>query len=373
MFKSTLVAALSAVAYAQTPDLNTALSGNPNLSQLAALVGSIPGLGQTLGSANNITILAPNNAALGALLNTTAGKTLANNTAAVTALLQYHVLQGTIFASQIGNTPAFVPTLLNNPTYANVTGGQRVEAATANGNVTFFSGLLQNSTVAQANQNFTGGTIHVINKVLTLPANISTTLVTAGLTSLYGALNASSLLGTANGLKDVTIFAPANSAFQAIASGLGNVSSTDLAKIITYHVVNGTTPLYSTSLKNGTLPTVNGGNVNISLRGSNVFVNGAKVVTPNVLVAGGVVHVIDNVLNPANATATVSDGATTGAPAFSGASSASSVPFTSGAPAASTTVAGASSSSSKAAAQPMRTGAIGAAALFGAGAAWINL
>jgi uncharacterized surface protein with fasciclin (FAS1) repeats len=42
------------------------------------------------------------------------------------------------------------------------------------------------------------------------------------------------------------------------------------------------------------IPTVNGGNLSIHIgSNNNVFVNGAKVVTPNILVAGGVVHVID--------------------------------------------------------------------------------
>jgi len=372
MVKNLLLAGLSAVAYGQnTPDLNAALAANPNLSQLGTLIGSIPNLGQTLSGARNITILAPSNAALATFLNSTTGQRLATSAGATSALLLYHILNGTYYGSQISNTPAFVPTYLNNATYSNVTGGQRVEAVVNSGNVTFFSGLLANSTVTQANQNFTGGTIHVINRVLTLPANLTRTLTETRLTSLYGALNATNLLTTANGLSDVTIFAPNNSAFQAIGSALPNISTADLSSILTYHVVNGTSPLYSSNLRNGTLQTLQGGNLNISIRGSNVFVNGARVITPNVLIAGGVVHVIDNVLNPRNATATVPDNASSGAPAFSGASSASGTPFASNAPAPTGTSAATSSSSG--AAMPMKTGAIGVAALFGAGAAWMNM
>ena len=70
--------------------------------------------------------------------------------------------------------------------------------------------------------------------------------------------------------------------------------------------------------------------------------------------------------------------ATTGAPAFSGATSASEAPFTSGVAAPSTTInpseagAGAASSTSSALGVAMKTGAVGAAALFGAGAALLN-
>jgi hypothetical protein len=99
----------------------------------------------------------------------------------------------------------------------------------------------------------------------------------------------------------------------------------------------------------------------------------------------------DSVLNPNN-TALPSASATKGAPAFSGVSSGSAPPFTSGVPTptsalgggaaggmASTSApgasasGGASSSSSGGAAVPMRTGAVGAAALFGGAALVYNL
>ena len=44
---------------------------------------------------------------------------------------------------------------------------------------------------------------------------------------------------------------------------------------------------------------MNGVNLTITVDGSDVFVNSAKVVTPNVLVSNGVVHVIDKYVSPA--------------------------------------------------------------------------
>ena len=44
---------------------------------------------------------------------------------------------------------------------------------------------------------------------------------------------------------------------------------------------------------NETVMAMNGMNLTITVEGSDVFVNSAKVVTPNVLVSNGVVHVID--------------------------------------------------------------------------------
>ncbi len=149
---------------------------------------------------------------------------------------------------------------------------------------------------------------------------------------------------------------------------------------------------YSTELTNSTLPTLNPGmNITITVIGDDVFVNQAKVITPNVLVQEGVLHIIDAVLNPANATAKPNPSATGGKPAFVGATSGTAAPFTSGIPppssvpaaatggvagAASSSVAAAgsaaSSSTSGIAAQPMVTGAMGAAALFGGAAAMLN-
>jgi len=372
-----LAAIVSAVSAQSTQGLAETLAGNNQTSQLSALLKTLPDVVSQLGGLSNITLLAPSNAALSALLNSTAGKALASNPDAVTALLEYHVLNGTYAADAVTNTSAFIPSALTNPTYANVTGGQRVEAVLVKNNVTFYSGLLANSSVVQANVNFQGGVIHVIDKVLTLPQNVSATLVGANLTSLYGALDATKLLDTVNGLKDVTIFAPANTALQAIGSALANASTADLVSILTYHAVNGTKPFYSTDLSNNTsLQTVNGANITVHL-GANgiVFVNGAKVITPNVLIAGGVVHVIDQVLNP-SATAGPAATATAGASAFSGASSATNVPFTSGVTAPTSTIGGgaaSATSTSKKAAAPRMTGAVGAAALFGAGAAWVAL
>ena len=95
-------------------------------------------------------------------------------------------------------------------TYTNVTGGQRVEAIMRGSNVEFIGGLLQNVSVVQANLSFSGGVIHVIDGVLTLPQNVSSTLIDAGLSSAFGALNDTGILDTANGLGNVTIFAPDN-------------------------------------------------------------------------------------------------------------------------------------------------------------------
>ena len=96
-----------------------------------------------------------------------------------------------------------------------------------------------------------------------------------------------------------------------------------------------------------------------------------------------------SVLNPLNPDAKPNVSASTQKPAFSGVSSASNVPFTSGIPTPSSAIAnptatasgtggasasGAGTSSSKSGiAMPMKTGAVGVAALFGGAAVMMNM
>ncbi|KAI9870631.1 MAG: hypothetical protein M1830_004025 [Pleopsidium flavum] len=386
-FKHLSLAALAATASAQNMNLTSVLTSNPDLSNLTSYVSLYPQMLMQLSNATNITILAPSNEAFNKFMNSSMGAAVkANDTALIQSVLMYHVLNGTHNSSSIMNTTSFIPTMLNNPMFANVTGGQRVEALMTGKNVTFFSGLLANSTVTKADMTFTGGVIHVIDNVLTVPQNISATAVAANLTSLAGALMNAKLVETLDTARDVTVFAPNNAAFQAIGSALPNMTTEELTRILEYHVCNGTVE-YSSMLKNNTmLKTMNGDNLTVTMVNGTTFVNSAKVVMPDVLVANGVVHVIDNVLNPNMTMATPNPTASSQSAAFSGASSASNVPYTSGvatptsvimggAGAAQSSAAGgaAKSSSKSGAAMPMRTGAIGAAALFAAGGAFINV
>ncbi|KAI1407655.1 FAS1 domain-containing protein [Hypoxylon sp. FL1857] len=377
-YKQLLPLALASVASAQTPSLTDALgSQNSTLSSLNALLGSNSQFADSLNNLQNVTILAPNNDALGALNDTTS---LLTDPGYLQALLSYHVLNGTYHNTSFTNQSIFIPTTLTNSTYTNVTGGQVVEARLYDNNVTFFSALKQNASIVTPNVNFTGGTIHVIDRLLYIPQNVSETLSSANLTAAEGAINTVDLTDSVDITHDVTIFAPDNDAFNAIGSIIGNLSSDDLTNIVGYHVVNGSVN-YSTQLQNTTLTTVNGQNITITVENGTVYANSAKVTVPDILLANGVVHVIDQVLNPNNTSATPDPSATTTTPAFTSASSGTAgVPFTSGITTPSTTFPAATSaggsgesSSSSGAAMPMKTGAVGAAALFGGAAVFANL
>ncbi|XXG99589.1 hypothetical protein Hte_005929 [Hypoxylon texense] len=380
-YKNFLPLALASVASAQTPSLTDALGSlNSSLSSLNAILGSNSQITDALSNLQNVTILAPSNDALDALSSNSDTVGLLSNSDYLQALLNYHVLNGTYYNSSFGNDSVFIPTALTNETYTNVTGGQVIEAGLYDNNVTFFSALKQNASIITPNVNFTGGTIHVINNLLAIPQNVSETLSNANLTATEGAIDTANLTDSVIDTPDITIFAPNNDAFNAIGSLVSNLTSDQLTSILGYHVVNGSVN-YSTDLDNSTLTTVNGQDITISVVNGTVYVNSARVTVPDILLENGVVHVIDQVLNPDNASATPDATATTATPAFTDASTGTAgIPFTSGIttptttfPAATSAGGSGESSSSSGAAMPMRTGAVGAAALFGGAAVFVNL
>ncbi|KAJ3509126.1 hypothetical protein NM208_g15712 [Fusarium decemcellulare] len=293
--QSLLPLALAGFAVAQSrPSLTDALaSNNDTLSELNGLLKSQPALARTLGRLRNVTILAPSNDAIEALLNDTSVTNMIDaDPGAIGAILQYHVLNGTYYASNFTDTPVFAQSLLNNQTFENVTGGQVVEGVAMDDTVSFYSGFRAQSNVTEANLNFTGGVIHIINRVLTIPKNLTDTAIAANLSAAAGALTQADLAAPLVNSQNITVFAPSNGAFAEIGSVVGDLSDDDLESILKYHVINGTVG-YSSTLKNGTLKTSEGEELTISIQDGDVYVNEAKVIIPDVLIANGVVHVID--------------------------------------------------------------------------------
>lgn len=233
--------------------------------------------------------------------------------------------------------------------------------------------------------------MHVVDRVLTIPASVSATATQARLSALVGALSATDLVDTIDSASDVTIFAPSNAAFEAIGSAAADLSTDQLAEILQYHVIQGTVA-YSTDITPGSIETLGGGEVTITVEDGAIFVNAARVIYPDQLVSGGVVHIIDSVLNPNNASAAPEPGSDAPVVQFQGASSAALGALTSGVPAPSASSYGAldsitasmtMSATGSAApsssgpvmatgAAPIQTAMVGAAALFGGAAVMAN-
>lgn len=268
---------------------------NSTLSTLVSLLQSQPALLNTVAGLKNITILAPSNEAFATLLADPAVAAKAADPGFVAALLTYHVLKGTFPASAFlaADAPVFANTYLTNETYSTVEDGQVVEAQTVGGNVVVTSGAGTESTVVATDFNFTGGVVHVIDNVLSIPSDLTGVLGQENLTALAGAVATANLGATLTGLEQLTLFAPNNAAFDKIRDVASTLTVEQLTDVLSYHAVAGAV-VYSTDIVDGaTVKTVQGGELKLTIRDGSVFVNDAKVVEANILAKNGVVHIID--------------------------------------------------------------------------------
>ncbi|KAL2172951.1 FAS1 domain-containing protein [Thermothelomyces heterothallicus CBS 202.75] len=300
------------------------------LSTLNAWLQSQSLILQILSNAQGVTLLAPSNDALNQMFGTSLSSELASDPNFLTAFLAYHALDGVYFVSNLSNAKSTsIPTFLNMEAYSNVSGGQVVRTLSQNGSVTLITGNNMQSNLRPYDYNYVGGTVHIIDSVLSIPGNLTDTLMAGGLTAAVGALRRAGAEASINAAADVTVFVPNNDAFNAIGSLVSSMTLEQLTTVLNYHVIQGKV-LYSELISGGSETTVEGAGVNFRVQNGALFVNSARVVTSDILVANGVVHIVDGVLNPANTTATPDPNAATQPPAFNGASSATGgVPFTS--------------------------------------------
>ena len=115
-------------------------------------------------------------------------------------------------------------------------------------------------------------------------------------------MTAAGLVPTLKSAGPFTVFAPTDAAFAKLPPGTVEGLLKDipaLTKILTYHVVSGKVMASQVVTMNGAkVPTVNGASVSIKVDGSGVSVDGAKVVTTDIVCDNGVIHVIDSVILP---------------------------------------------------------------------------
>jgi uncharacterized surface protein with fasciclin (FAS1) repeats len=121
-------------------------------------------------------------------------------------------------------------------------------------------------------------------------------------TTLVAAVKAAGLAETLKGVGPFTVFAPTNTAFNQLPAGtvdnlLKPEMKTELAKVLTYHVVAGA--VKAADLKDGQkIKTVQGGELTVSIKDGKVMINGAAVTIADAISSNGVTHVIDAVLMP---------------------------------------------------------------------------
>ena len=285
-----------------------------------ALIQADADLVATLSGDGPFTVFAPTNEAFAALLvalgddyNSLEDFDTADEKALLAKVLTYHVVAGTAALSTDLTQDMRIETFQGENVSVDLNGGVFIGDATDTA-----------AEVVLPDVVTTNGVVHVIDKVL-LPQEVlnalnpptlnivETAQATAALSLLVDALIQADadLVATLSSDGPFTVFAPTNTAFEALLNTLGyaNLSEFDtadekalLAKVLTYHVIAGTAA-YATNLTDGMMiETVQGENVTVSLSGG-VFIgdatdSDAQVVIANVATTNGAVHVIDKVLLP---------------------------------------------------------------------------
>ncbi len=288
---------------------------DPELSVFVAALKAA-GMDTTFESLGFVTVLAPTNAAFSAIGINTSNVGTALPAATLRAVLRYHMLGGSIPASNLAPGPnASYNTLQNDliltSTYSSVNPG------------TWFNGRAR---VLKADIRANNGIIHKISGVLLPPpGNLWQTInANTNLTFLAAAITRAGLVSffdntAAN--SSLVLFAPTNAAFQAAGfpdiAAINAATPAALASVLGYHVVSSATlnatigtplglrgRLFSVDLRDGmSLPTILSGSPAITVstsgapavRGTGNTAN-CNITTADLIARNGVVHVIDRVL-----------------------------------------------------------------------------
>ncbi len=139
------------------------------------------------------------------------------------------------------------------------------------------------------------------------PANhdkdiVDTAVAAGSFDTLVSAVKAAGLVDALKGDGPFTVFAPTDEAFAALPAGtveslLKPENKEKLQAILKYHVVSGKV-MAADVVKLKSAATLEGSSVKINASSKGVMVDGANVVTTDIMTSNGVIHVIDAVILP---------------------------------------------------------------------------
>ena len=131
---------------------------------------------------------------------------------------------------------------------------------------------------------------------------VDTAVAAGSFTTLVAAVQAAGLVETLKGAGPFTVFAPSDDAFAALPAGtVGELVKPEnkdkLTAILLLHVLPGA--IKSTDVAGKQLDATTAGGSTVHVDGTNgVTVDGAKVVTADIVCSNGIIHVIDAVILP---------------------------------------------------------------------------
>ena len=270
-----------------TPTVADIIANSADHTVLAAVLDSTD-LDVTLSGEGPFTVFAPTDAAFDAVDPMTLISLLLDNEA-LSAVLTYHVVGDSVMSTD----------LTDDQVIATLNGGN-VTVSIVDGTV-----MINEATVIVADLVGSNGVVHVIDAVLLPPAPAPATVVDIIVNSpdhtiLETAVIAAGLADDLSAEGPFTVFAPTDAAIAALPEGALESLLADptgaLADLLLYHVVGAAA--LSTDLSDGQLiPTLQGGEVEVTLDGMGVMINNANVIVADLVADNGVVHVIDAVLS----------------------------------------------------------------------------
>ncbi|MDX1408282.1 MAG: fasciclin domain-containing protein [Saprospiraceae bacterium] len=275
----------------------------PNIVEIAAddpqfsiLVSALQrtGLDATVQGLSDATVFAPTNSAFNALgvdLNALTDEALSE-------ILLYHVIAGTTITSgEIADGQTYVNTAATtgpDGTALSVMIEKDATGVSVNGSI----------NVVAADITGSNGVIHVVDAVIMPLDIVGHAVANSNFTELVGALGAASgdLVSILSGDGPFTVFAPLNSAFEAISDVVAGLDADQLASVLTYHVVGGAN-VRSTQLTDGQqVSTVNGSSFTVNLGAGATITdsqgNTVEIILTDVQATNGVIHVLDAVILP---------------------------------------------------------------------------
>ncbi|KAL2758919.1 hypothetical protein ACRALDRAFT_1080545 [Sodiomyces alcalophilus JCM 7366] len=293
---------LAALAFANSivateTDLLSVLSKQDNLTTFLELVKDHQDIYNSLPTDPGVTIIAPNDAAF------VKGSGWDRDERSIPVWLTYGILDDVVNLGNLepGDTIS-LSTLLDSPAHANVTGGQKVFATVQpGGEVILTSGSGTHVTVVGLDIPFDGGVVQIIESLMVTPARLEHSIRDSytDLSAFLGALYAADLVQEFAETPNATILAPHNHAFQRFAGTFENMDQDELRRVLRYHLVPDAM-LRASDLTNNTNLATNaedGEKVHITRFINDIYVNSAKIIQTDLLVANGIIQMIDSVLN----------------------------------------------------------------------------
>lgn len=244
------------------------------------------GLAGTLSGPGPFTVFAPTDAAFDALGSATVSALLDDPSGALTNVLLQHVVTGVADGSNI-----FDGMRLRNLAEEEIT------ISTAGGLT------VDGINISVADIKTSNGVVHVIDAVINKPASVVDIIVNSpDHTTLETAVLAAGLEGVlAEPGAIYTVFAPTDAAFSALDPALLNAALADPQGLLTTVLLNHVMPGYleASRISNGLgVGNPNGDNLFFAINGSEVSVNGARIIVTDIEAQNGIVHVIDAVMIP---------------------------------------------------------------------------